>query len=133
MAGEVDAVGIVDDAIENRVGVGRIADEIVPFVDRNLAGDDGRSAAVSLFEYFEEVVARGGIERLKTPIVEDEQLHATEGTQDAGIAAIAAGEREIGKQLGKALVEDGAIVATSLVTERRSNRAVFASSLLRHR
>jgi hypothetical protein len=37
---------------------------------------------------------------------------------DAGIAAIAAGEREVSEQLGNALVEDGAIVAARLVTER---------------
>jgi hypothetical protein len=101
VAGEVDAVGIVDDAIENSVGVGRIADEIVPFVDRDLAGDDGRSPAVALFENLEEVVARGGVERCEPPVVEDEQLHATEGAQDMGIAAIAAREREIGKQVAR--------------------------------
>ena len=49
----------------------RLADQLVPFVDRNLAGDDCRSPTVAFFEDFEEVVAGGGIERLKTPIIED--------------------------------------------------------------
>jgi hypothetical protein len=40
VAGEIDAVGVVHDAIEDGVGVGRIADQIVPFVDGDLAGDD---------------------------------------------------------------------------------------------
>ena len=43
---------------------------------------------------------------------------AAERSQDAGIAAVTAGEREIGKQLGNALIKDGAIIATGLVTER---------------
>jgi hypothetical protein len=117
VAGEIDAVGVVDDAIENRIGVGRIADQVVPFVDWDLAGNDGRSAAVALFENLEEIVARSGIEGFEAPIIEDEQLHTAERPQDASVATIAAGEREIGEQFWNALIEDGAVVATGLVTE----------------
>ena len=119
MAGEIDPVCVMDDAIEDGVGIGRIADQLVPFVDGHLAGDDGGSAAVAFFKNLEEVVARGGVEGLETPVIEDEQLHAAERPLDAGIATVAAGEREIGEQLGNALVEDGAIVATCFVAERR--------------
>jgi hypothetical protein len=74
VAGEIDPLRVVNDAIENGVSVGGIADQLVPFVDRDLAGDDRRSPTVAFFENFEEVVAGGGIERVKTPIIEDEQL-----------------------------------------------------------
>jgi hypothetical protein len=117
MAGEIDPVCIVDDAIEDGVSVSRIADQFMPFVDGNLAGDDGGATAVSFFEDFEQVVACGGIEGFETPVVEDEQLHATERAQEAGITAVAASEGEIGEELGKALVEDGAVVATGFVAE----------------
>lgn len=60
----------------------------------------------------------GGVEGFEPPIVEDEQLHAAERPQDAGVAAITAGEREIGEQFWDALVEDGPVVATGFVTER---------------
>ena len=40
VAGEIDAVGIVDDAIEDGVGVGWVSDQLVPFIHGNLAGDD---------------------------------------------------------------------------------------------
>jgi hypothetical protein len=70
VAGEIDPLRVVNDAIENGVSVGGIADQLVPFVDRDLAGDDRRSPTVAFFEDFEEVVAGGGIERLKTPIIE---------------------------------------------------------------
>ena len=60
MAGEIDPVRVVDDAIENGISVGGIADQLVPFVDRDLAGDDCRSPTVAFFEDFEEVVAGGG-------------------------------------------------------------------------
>ena len=117
MAGEIDPLRVVNDAIENGVSVGRIADQLMPFVHRDLAGDDRRSPTVAFFEDFEEVVAGSGIERLKTPIIEDEELHAAERSQQAAIAAITARKREVGEQLGKALVEDGSIVATGFVAE----------------
>ena len=36
-----DAVGAVHDAIEDRVGQGVVTDDLVPVLDRQLAGDDG--------------------------------------------------------------------------------------------
>jgi len=117
MAGEIDPVRVVDEAIEDSVSIGGIADQLVPFIKGDLAGDDGRSSTVAFFEDFEKVVTGGGVERFETPVIEDEQLHAAECPQDAGIAAIAAGEREVGEELGNALVENGAIVATGFVAE----------------
>jgi hypothetical protein len=99
------------------VSVVDVADQLVPFVDGDLAGDDRGSAAVAFFENLEEVVASGGIEGLEPPVIEDEELHATERALDAGIAAIAAGEREVSEQLGNALVEDGAVIAAGLMAE----------------
>ncbi len=45
-------------------------------------------------------------------------LDLAEPLHQPAIAAVAAGEREIGEQLGDALIEDGAVVATGLVAER---------------
>jgi hypothetical protein len=110
-------VGVVDEAVEDSVGVSRIADDVVPFVDRKLAGDDGGSSSMAFFENFQQVVSCGGIEGLETPIVEYEELHAPERPQESGIAAVAARQREIGEQLGNALIENGPVVAASPVSE----------------
>ena len=40
LAAQFDAVGVVDDPIEDGVGQGGIADEFVPAIDRKLARDD---------------------------------------------------------------------------------------------
>ena len=40
---------LVDEAVENGVSIGRVDDDLVPFVDRDLAGQDGRTAAVAFF------------------------------------------------------------------------------------
>jgi hypothetical protein len=60
VAGEIDAVGVVDETVENGVGIGRVAEHGVPFVDRKLAGEDGRAAAVAFLEDLVEIVAGGG-------------------------------------------------------------------------
>jgi len=41
VAGEIDAMGVVDEAVEDGISVGRVADDLVPFVDRDLAGKEG--------------------------------------------------------------------------------------------
>jgi hypothetical protein len=40
-----------------------------------------------------------------------------EASHDAGVTAVAAGQREIGKELGNTLIEDRAVVAACLVAE----------------
>ena len=89
----------------------------MPFVDRDLAGEDGRAASVAFLEDLVEVTPGTGVERFEAPIVENEELDAGETAQDAGIAAVTAGEREFREELGNPLVENRAVVAASLVTE----------------
>ena len=113
-------MGVVNQPIEDGIRISRVADKGVPFVDRDLAGEDGRAAAVALFEDLVEVATASAVERFEAPIVEDEELDAGKATQDAGIAAVTAGEGELGKQLGNPLIENRAVVSASLVTQGTS-------------
>ena len=122
-AAQLDAISVVDEAVENGVGIGGIANDLMPLLDRDLAGDDGGTAAVALFQDFEQIVAGLGIERLEPPIVEDKQLDAVQGAGEPGVAAVAASQDEIAEQLGDALIEDGAVVTASLVPERAGEPA----------
>jgi hypothetical protein len=61
-------MGIVDEAIEDGVGIGRVADHLVPFVDRDLAGEDGRASSVAVFEDLVEIAACTAVERVEAPI-----------------------------------------------------------------
>src|SRR5947208_11142003 len=110
-------MGVVDEAVENGVGIGRVSDDLMPFVDRDLAGQDGRAASVAFFEDLVEIAAGTAVERFEAPIVEDQELGTVEAAHDAGVAAVATGQGEIGKELGDAVIEHGAIVATGLVAE----------------
>src|SRR5262249_46422954 len=111
-------MGVVNKAIKDRVGISRIADERMPFIDGDLAGEDRRAAAITLLQDLVEVPTGAGVGRFEAPIVEDQDLHAGKAAQDAGIAAVAVGERELGEQFGDALVENRAVITTSFVTER---------------
>ncbi|MEY9345780.1 hypothetical protein ABIF99_000264 [Bradyrhizobium japonicum] len=67
---EFDAVGIVDEAIEDRVGDGGVSDDFVPAIDGQLAGDDNRTGFVSILDDFEQITALVGVERFWSPVVE---------------------------------------------------------------
>ena len=116
-------MGIVNDAIQDGVGQSGIPDQGMPAVHRDLAGDQSGAAAVAVFDDFKHVAALLGAERFEAPIIEDQQLDAAEGAHQPGIAAVAAGQREVGEQLWDALIEHRAVVAARLVAEGTSQPA----------
>ena len=79
-------MGVVNEAVDDRVGICRVADEGVPFVDGDLTGENGRATPMAFLEDLVEVTAGAGIERFEAPIVEDEELDARKAAQDAGVA-----------------------------------------------
>ena len=120
-------MGIVNDAVEDGVGECGLSDQVVPAVDRDLAGDQGGAAAIAVLDDFEHVMTLLGPERLEAPIVEDQQLDAAKGAHQSRIAAIAASEREIAEHPRDALIKDRAVVAAGLLTECASQPA-FANT-----
>ena len=55
LAVEFDPVCVVDDAVEDGVGQRRVADDLVPVVDRHLAGDDQRAGAVAILDDLQQI------------------------------------------------------------------------------
>ena len=102
---------------KNGVGQGGNADQVVPAVHGNLTGDDDGALVVAILDDFEEIARLVGIERLRAPIVENEQLYAGERAQEPGVAGGAVDDGEIGEETGNADVEDGDVLPTSLVPE----------------
>ena len=51
------------EAVEDGIGECRVSDDVVPLLDRELPGDDGRADAVPVLEDFEQVVPVLGVER----------------------------------------------------------------------
>lgn len=59
LAGEGQSVSVMDEPVENGVSQGRIANGVVPVLDRELAGDDRGAAAVPIFEDLQQVAPFG--------------------------------------------------------------------------
>ena len=76
-------MGIVHEAVQDGVCVSWIADDLMPGGQRELGSDDRRSAAVSLFEDFEQIVTCAGVEGFEAEVVEDEEIGAAEGSDQA--------------------------------------------------
>ncbi len=87
-------MGVVDEAVEDGVGERRIADDLVPLLDRNLAGDQNRRALMAIFEDFEEIALLGLGELRQTPIIQDKQLDARQRLEKPGMASVATGQRQ---------------------------------------
>src|ERR1700756_1931223 len=96
----------------------------MPAIDRDLAGDQSGAAAVPVFDNLENVMTLLRSQRLESPIIQDEELDAAERTHQPRIAAITAGQCQIGEHPRDALVEHRAIVATRLLTERAGKPAL---------
>ena len=77
-----------------------------------------RSLVVAIIDDLEQIAALVGGERLRSPVVDDEEIDALERGHQAGQTAFAARLGEIGEQAGCPLVEDGEAVAAGLVAER---------------
>jgi len=76
---------------------------------------------MAVIKDLQEVAPFGRIEDRQTPIVEDEELNAADGFEQAAIAAIAPSEGERLEQARDAVILDRTIVAASLVAEGASN------------
>lgn len=102
---EFDAMGAVDDAVQDRIAEGGVADEIMPTIDGNLAGDQQGALLVAVIDDFEQIPALLGGERLRPPVIDDQQLCAFQGCEHPGQPAFAACRGEVALQ-NKAVVYD---------------------------
>ena len=112
---ELDAMGIVNEAVQDGVGVSWVSNDVVPGCHGKLGGDDRRSAPIALFEDFQEIVAGAGVERFEAEVVENQEIGATKGFEQARMAPVAAREGQFLTELRPAMINDGAIVAAGLL------------------
>lgn len=60
-SGELQAVSVVNKAIQDGIAEGWVADHVVPMFDRDLAGDDGGGATVAIIKDLQKVAPFGRI------------------------------------------------------------------------
>src|SRR5665647_387936 len=121
---ELKAVSVVNEAVQDGVAQGGIADNFVPMFDGDLAGDDGRGATVAIIQDLQKVAPFGRIENRKAPVIEDQELNAADGFEQAAISAVAASQGERLEQARDAVILDRTIVAAGFVAEGAGNPAL---------
>jgi hypothetical protein len=72
---------------------------------------------MAILDDLEQVAAFGGSEHGQAPIVQDQKVSSAETFEEPGVTPVPASEREGFEQPRDAMIEDGAIVAASLVAE----------------
>ena len=60
-SGELQTVSVVNEAIQDSVAEGWVADNFVPMFDGDLAGNDGRGATVAIIKDLQKVASFGRI------------------------------------------------------------------------
>ena len=76
---ESDAVCAVDQAVEDGVPKGGVADQVVPVLDGQLDGDECSPTAVAVFDHFQKVAPFAIPERRQVPVVDDQEWCLGEG------------------------------------------------------
>src|SRR2546425_9886305 len=105
-------MGVVQDAVADRIGQGGVGEVVVPLGRRELAGDDRRALAVAVLEDLEQVpallVGHGG----QPPVVDQQDVDAGELAEEPDVGAIGARQREVVKEpRGTAIVGAEAFAA----------------------
>src|SRR5271169_6061008 len=119
-ATQLDAIGVVDDAIENGVGQSGISHEFIPAVDRKLAGDDQGTSVVAILDDLQQITLLLGQQRFGSPIIEYEQVDAAELAHQLGVTTITTAQSQQGKQARDALIEHREVLPARLEAEGAS-------------
>src|SRR5471032_173688 len=104
-------MSVMHEAVEDRVGEGRIADDLMPGIDRQLAGDQRRAGAITVLDDLHEVAPLVGREPVWAPVIEDQQIglgKRAEQTREAAVSVslcFGAGSRHRSAPGSKRLLE----------------------------
>ena len=82
----------MDDAVADRVCDGRIAEEVVPAIVLELAGDDRRAQAVAVLQDLEQVMPSLLGERRESEVIEDENVDLGDAGEETLVAAVSVRE-----------------------------------------
>src|SRR3989442_7701622 len=111
-------MSIVEQPIADGVGDGSLSELVVPGLDVELAGEDGGAGAVAIVEDLEETAAVLVAQRRESPVIEHEDVDAREACEQAGVAAVGMGERQLLEQPWHAAIEDTRAGTAGLMGER---------------
>src|SRR5215471_3983609 len=122
VAAQFDAVSVVNEAVEDGVGVSGIANLGMPAIHGDLRGNDRRAAVVAIVDDLHQVATLLGSEPGHDPVVEDQQSDPSELGQQPGGPAVDASEGELIDKPGQSLIAHREPVPRRPVTEGASDK-----------
>ena len=123
---EVDLVRAVHQSIQNGVGERRVADIVVPVLDRKLTGDQRRARADPVIEEFEQISAFACAHGRDREVVDDQQAGLGDGGQPFGKAAVGVTQIQFLEQPGRTHVQRRESLTARLVGQRARQEGLAA-------
>ena len=109
---------MVQQAVQDTIGDGGLADDGMPVFDRALAGDDGGSFLIAVLDDFKQIVALRIIEWSQKEVIEDEQLDLGQAGEHFEMGAVGFGLEQHFEQAWSAQIEHGMTLAGGEVAQR---------------
>jgi hypothetical protein len=116
-------MGVVEQAVADRIGEGRLAEVVVPLGGRELACDDRGASAVAILEELQEVAALGILDGRQPPVIDDEDVEASQLGEQAEVGAVGPGQGEFMEEARGAAVARAIAFAAGLVRQRAGEEA----------
>ena len=123
----MELVGAVHEPVEDGVGEGRIAEVVVPMLNRKLAGDERGAGADTIVEQFEQVGALACAHRGDGEVVDQDEVDFGDGGEALAEAAVGVADAEFVEQPGRAQVKGGQTLPTGLLGERAGDEGFAAA------
>src|SRR5271170_3841596 len=123
IAFHLDSMSVVDQAVEDTVRGGGIADLFVPARHRQLRGEDGRARLIAIFADFPKVAAFGVGERSHGPVVDHQDIDTAQAYQQTAQTTVGACDGQVAKQSNRARVESRVTIPAGLLRQCASNEA----------
>ena len=109
---------VVDNAVADGVGDGRIADVVVPFCHRQLTGHDSRFQVVAVIHDFRQVTALVLVHAYQSPVIDDQDIDSGNSCQKSDVGPVGPGQAQLVEELGGTPVERSEAPAACLVGKR---------------
>src|SRR2546427_3865481 len=117
-------MGVVKEAIADRVRHRGVREVLVPLVGRELARDDRRPGLAAILQDLEQVAAVLTPQRAEAPVLEHEDVDAGELAEEADVGAVGMSEGEFVEEPGHAAVERPISLAAGLLGKGAGEEAL---------
>ncbi len=95
VAGQLDAVRVVDEAIQDSIGERRIFHGLMPTFHRELAGSNGGADLVSVIQDFQQIILLRVGELFQPPIISNQHAKPRQRTQQLQEPALCSRQRNV--------------------------------------